>query len=163
MASHNSLKIIADLLQEEHGLCQQLLQALNAEFDALKQRDADLFNQVLTKKQAATAQLEQNETALFEILQVEGFSQSKDGLETFFSSLDDKSDQFGILHTWNELRKLIVECQNQNQINGRILNISLVNIQQALNLLNGRDANPGLYNDTGKSDDSDSNQSLAIA
>lgn len=163
-ASPESLQQISELLRHELALCQVLHQALLAEFEALKKRDdVSEFAEVIEQKHACVAQLETNEKGLFTLISAAGFDQTKQGLQAFLDSIDSRHDAFAIKPAWTELRTLIVECQRQNQVNGRILNISLINTQQALNLLSGRDANPSVYDNHGKTSDKDPNQSIAVA
>lgn len=163
-ASTASLKQVVELLQHELTLCQELLTILQREFDVLKRRgEVSEFDAVIQQKQECAAQLEKNELELFRIITADGFSQSKQGLQDFLDSIDVASDSHNIKPTWVELRTRIVECQRQNQVNGRILNISLINTQQALNLLCGRDISPPVYDNQGKATDKDSNHSIAIA
>ena len=163
MTTTAGLENIATLLKLEHSLCQQLHQALVAEYDALKQRDHESFDEIVLKKQEYASKLDDNEKALFDVLASEGFGHSQEGLQAFMDSLTDKPDPHDIKTIWSELHPVLQECQKQNQVNGRILNLSLINVQQAVNLLKGQSGNSGMYNNSGKVDGQDDNHSIAIA
>ena len=163
-ASTVSLKHVSELIQQELKLCQSLHDILLAEFAALKQRDdAASLDKVIQEKLECTLALEKNENDLFRIITAEGFTQSKQGLQDFLDSIESDSDTFNIKPAWLELRAMVVNCQRQNQVNGRILNISMINTQQALNLLSGREHNPPTYDNQGKTRDKDSSESIAVA
>jgi flagella synthesis protein FlgN len=163
MESHNSSQQIAQRLDQESQLCTRLLSALNAEHEALKLRDTSALDRAVQDKEACVSELEQNELALFQILSHCGFSNDTNGFQQYLDSLSGNDDPYNIRSRWKTLSGQIAECRQLNQVNGRILNASLANTQQLLNLLNGREPDVGTYKPSGKTDDGDNNHSLAIA
>lgn len=164
MESQKSLQQqMGALLEQESQLCTRLLSALNAELEALKLRDTSALEHAVEDKQGCVSALELNEQALFQLLSHSGFSGDANGFQQFLDSLAASGDPCNIRNQWEILNGKIAQCRDLNQVNGRILNVSMANTQQVLNLLNGRDPVTSSYNHSGKADDNDSNHSLAIA
>jgi flagellar biosynthesis/type III secretory pathway chaperone len=155
-------KVVGQLTQESN-LCRELLTALSDERTALERRDFDAFSQSVQTKQACAAGLEHSEQKLFHLMAGAGFSENRDGFMNFLESLDPGSDRSGIHDTWNQLHLLMTDCQKQNRINGQIINASMHNTQQALDILNGRDLHASTYDQSGKTSDNGDNASLVVA
>lgn len=161
--AHAVQQKIAKLLRQETALCSALITALNEERHALEKRDFDAFNQSVQDKQQCATDLDAVEKVLFQLLATAGFSENRSGFHQFLEVLQSEEDPLAIHALWDELHMLMTDCRKQNQINGQIINVSMVATQQTLNILNGRDLHSTTYDQSGKPTDIDGNHKLAIA
>lgn len=76
------------LLQAEHRAAKELLTILKKERAALVESDADVITTLTASKQPLIVQLEQLSRQREAIIQAEGFSSGKEGLEAFIANQD---------------------------------------------------------------------------
>jgi len=153
---------LSDLLKQALEAVEQLHRALREEYTALTSNNLPGFEASIQKKIAYTTQLESIEQTIFSLLRNAGFSWDKTGLNSYVDTLGSPAEKRGILRHWEKLREAILQCQNQNQINGRILNIASLNIRQALEVLTGQKSG-NTYNANGKASDGGKGDKIAIA
>jgi len=151
-----------DLLQQALVLVEHLHRALREEHSALSSNNLPEFEASIQKKIAHTTALETLEQTIFSLLRNAGFSWDRNGLTQYVNTLDSPEERRSILNYWEKLRDAIVQCQTQNQINGRILNIASLNIRQALEVLTGQKLG-NTYRADGKSNNGGGNDKIAIA
>jgi len=151
-----------DLFKQALDSVEQLLRALREEHSALTNNNLPAFEASVQKKIAHTAQLESIEQQIFSLMRNAGYGWDKAGLNQYVETLNSPAEKRGILRNWEKLRDVIQQCQTQNQINGRILNIASVNIRQALEVLTGQKAS-NTYSANRRSKDDDKSDKIAIA
>ena len=153
---------IKQLLKQALECVARLHNALREEHAALTSNNLTAFEISVEQKLQHTSELEQVEQQLFSLLRNAGYRWDKQGLTDYVASLSSPSERKTILRSWGNLRQAIVECQQQNQINGRVLNLASVNIRQALNILTGQDSQSKTYSADGKPD-KDGKTAIAVA
>jgi len=153
---------LSDLLKQALESVEQLHRALREEHTALTSNNLPAFEASIQKKIAHTSYLESIEQEIFSLLHNVGYSWDKSGLTNYVETLNSPAEKRSILRHWEKLRDAILQCQTQNQVNGRILNIASLNIRQALEVLTGHKSG-NTYSADGKAKDGGSNDKIAIA
>lgn len=148
MATTSSHSLLA-VLQAEHRVASQLLDILLSERDALRKSETDTISAMSAKKQPLTVQLEQLGRQREAILQSEGFSSGKDGLEAFIAN-QDTTQQTQLNTILEQLRSVGTACRDNNQINGGIVNVNRQYLHRAMSVLRGRDVNITSYGPGGE-------------
>ncbi|MGD8594779.1 MAG: flagellar protein FlgN [Gammaproteobacteria bacterium] len=152
-----------EVFQQQFKATKLLLKTLKQEYRCLSTNDITALEGIIANKQQCASELEQYEKRLFNLLTDANYESNNQGLKAFLQDIQAKAD-FSTLHNaWNVLFKTILECNEQNVINARIINSASVNIKQALNLLNGRSADNELYEKTGKTTDGGNSQTFTTA
>ena len=83
------------------------------------------------------------------IIQAEGFSSGKGGLEEFIYNQDvAEAEQLYTLMI--KLKTIAFECQEQNQLNGGIVNVNRQYLHKAMSILRGRDMEVTAYGPGGE-------------
>lgn len=154
---------MVEVFQQQFNATKLLLKTLKLEYDCLSSNDITALEGIIATKQKCTSELEQYEKTLFNLLTDASYEANNQGLKTFLQDTKSNSE-FSTLHNaWNVLFKTILECNEQNVVNARIINTASINIRQALNLLNGRNATNELYEKSGKTRDGGNSQSFTTA
>ena len=151
-----------DLLKQALESVEHLHRALREEHTALTSNNLPGFEAAIQKKVAHTSTLENLEKNIFSLLRNAGYSWDKSGLNDYVETLDSPAEKRSILRQWEKLRDAIIQCQTQNHINGRILNIASLNIRQALEVLTGQKSG-NTYSADGKPQEGGNNDKIAIA
>lgn len=154
---------IKSLLQEAVLQAKQLNIALQAEHSALNRNSLGAFEKAIEAKLLHAKNIELVEQQLFSLLKNSGYNWDKEGINQYIKTLNSPAEQRSTLKLWSNLVETVKACQQQNQINGRILNIASVNIRQALDILTGRDPNSKTYSASGKTNKDSKNNSIAVA
>jgi flagella synthesis protein FlgN len=148
MATTSSLSLFS-VLQAEHRVVSQLLELLMGEREALRKSESDTITAMTAKKQPLTVQLEQLGRQREAILQSQGFSSGKDGLEAFIEN-QPLEQQAVLKNVLEQLRKTAKACRDNNQINGGIANVNRQYLHRAMSVLRGRDSNITSYGPGGE-------------
>lgn len=140
---------LRSVLQAEQHTAAQLLEILTAERESLVKSDADAMAVMSANKQPLLSQLEQLGHQRESILQAEGFSSGKDGLEAFIvNQTNQEARQLNKLLA--KIRITAQECRDNNQINGGIVNVNRQYLHRAMSVLRGRDMNITSYGPGGE-------------
>ncbi|RKZ88486.1 MAG: flagellar protein FlgN [Gammaproteobacteria bacterium] len=137
------------VLQAEQYTASQLLEILTAEREALMKSESDVIEKMTANKHPLTVQLEQLGRQREAILQAEGFSADKDGLEAFIANQNDVVAQ-QLQSLLKQLRETAYACRDNNQINGGIVNVNRQYLHRAMSVLRGRDMNITSYGPGGE-------------
>ena len=136
---------------------------LEQEYKILNANDVTAFENIVKQKQLCAAKLEQNEKLLFTILAKHGFNNNNEGLKQLLAQTENDSAFRSLHESWSELLKSTLECNQQNIINARVINLASVNVRRTLKILNGQSDHAETYAQDGKSVDGSGNQSITIA
>ena len=137
------------MLQAEHPTAKELLTILKKERAALVASDADVMTTLTASKQPLIVQLEQLSRQREAIIQAEGFSSGKEGLEAFIANQDvAEAEQLYTLMI--KLKTIAFECHEQNQLNGWIVNVNRQYLHKAMSILRGRDMEVTAYGPGGE-------------
>lgn len=147
--SMTSLQKLHSILQAEQTTASQLLAMLKYERSALTKSDVDAMTDLTAKKQPLVVTLEQLGRQRETLLQAEGFSAGKDGLAAFIANQTEQHSR--ILNSMVDGLKITAKaCREHNQVNGGIVNVNRQYLQQAMNILRGRDMAPSAYGPGGE-------------
>lgn len=137
-----------DLLQlfiDDIGTASRLLELIDAEFQALGERDLPRLEKVLDEKIPLLSILDQHGSLRSKLLSAEQLSHDRTGLEAFASRHPNGAD---MLTRSDELALLLERCREANQRNGRLIRASQASVQSVLGILRGGET-PGLYDSRG--------------
>jgi len=157
------LNSIPELLLRAINHINLLHQSLQNEHQALSSNNLNAFERSVENKISHTSDLETIEKSLYSNLNKAGFKMDKKGVADYIATLNQKSDRKNISALWKKMSHALLECQQQNKINGRILNMASVNIRQALDILTGKRGNSKTYSSSGKQSKGDNSNSIAVA
>ena len=118
---------LLSLLQNIQNLSQQLLDCLLLEKQALDNNQLQELTKISNQKQTLLEQLDQLD-------KLRAANTTDKNFNTFIANSKNQP----LIKQWNSTREIIAACQQQNEINGRLLNRrSMVN-QDILSILSGR-------------------------
>lgn len=150
---------LLDLFHEDIGHAEQLLELVEAEFQALSEHDLPRLQQILTDKQPLLASLDQHGKNRTQILLGLELSADRAGL----LALAERSDQGDTLVAASDrLSTLLESCQSANLRNGRVIRSSQKSTETMLGILRGNET-PSLYDSSGGTAKTDSKRPLSQA
>lgn len=136
-----------NVLRQEAEEVERLLEALNREHEVLLSRDTDAISAVVAEKEEALGRLNALAGQRKALLKQAGYSDDKAGFSAFL-----ESDSSGTMtELWHSLEEGLRACQQQNQINGMMLESSRQQTEQMLQLLLGHGHKTELYDQRGSS------------
>jgi len=144
-----SLQQLKAILVAEYETASQLVEILKNEREALTQSDTDVMNKRSVEKQPLVVKLEQLGRQREAVLQVEGFSSGKDGLDAFIEN-QTAQDATELNRIVKSVKLVAQACRDNNQINGGIVNVNRQYLQKAMSILRGRDVNATSYGPGGE-------------
>lgn len=134
------------ILSREGELVGELAAILAQEHELLARQNAEGLDEVVAAKESKLQELGDWAEKRSEVLAEAGYSSSKEGFQSFL-----QSDVSGRLHElWQPVETALRECQYQNQVNGKLLDIGKQQAQELLSLLLGREGGGNeLYDQSG--------------
>lgn len=139
--------------------CQTLLALLDEEQLALKERDADKLAGIIDKKAVPLDRLEQSAKLRTQWSQADKPGKTPEAWNGMIETLANTS----IKQRWEELKTLSRQCQEKNEVNGKILVRNQQVFGRLLELIRGQTAAPNLYDAIGKSKASHYSQKVGEA
>lgn len=130
---------------EDIGTAQQLLQLIDAEFQALTDRDLPLLESILGSKQSLLALLHQHGGERHQALSSRQLSPDRAGLQALASQLPEGDE---VLVRSDELGALLEQCKVANLRNGRLIRANQATVGSVLGILRGAET-PSLYDSRG--------------
>lgn len=130
---------------EDIGTAQQLLQLIDAEFQALTDRDLPLLESILGSKQSLLALLHQHGGERHQALISRQLSPDRTGLQALASQLADGDE---VVARSDELGALLEQCKVANLRNGRLIRANQATVGSVLGILRGGET-PSLYDSRG--------------
>lgn len=158
MAAHPGPQL-AKLLDREIVAAQTLLEALQQETDALG-RDPEALEQAALRKQELVENMEQLHRQRCALLAAAGCAASRSGMERFVARYDL---QQRLQQRWQRLLELTENCRDANLSNGAVVEISRLQLRQALALLHGQSPQTVMYDASGESQAAGTSRVLAKA
>ena len=127
---------IPNLLQQQFDSTSSLTAVINDEYQALIKRDSDLLNSLVLEKQKLLELIEQQDNLIQQHPDAKLLTQKSDvEINTILDSIKQK----------------FLDCQQQNAVNGELIEMSLRTTQHLTNVLNqAKAANSLTYNAKGK-------------
>ena len=134
------------LLKREAECVEALALTLVQEYETLKRHDADNLDKVVGLKEQQLNEMNTLAAERAALLQQAGFSADKSGFTTAL-----EADTTGTLRSlWQNVEEGLEKCQQQNQLNGKLLDVSKQQTQELLSLLLGKESSgSGLYDQRG--------------
>ncbi|MBB6523504.1 flagella synthesis protein FlgN [Pseudoteredinibacter isoporae] len=157
-AASASTLAIADLVDQDLTSSLALLHLLEKEQEALQERDHEYLRELLEEKTSLLNTLDAGSVQRAEILRE--LQQPND--QYAWESLIDAMGDADLKDHWQSLKDTIAQCQQLNEINGKIIARSQQTVQSLMQLLRGQDANQNLYTASGQTNSSGSINSSAI-
>lgn len=154
---------IKQLLLQAIDRIEKLHLSLEEEYRALSSNNLNAFERSVESKIVHTGDLETIEKSIFSLLKNSGFKMNKQGVADYVATFRSNADKKNITTLWKQMSEALLKCQQQNQVNGRILNMASVNIRQALEILTGKRGAPKTYSSQGKQSKGNNSSSIAIA
>lgn len=136
---------LLDLFTTDIGTSERLLELIDAEFQALTERDLPRLDSLLNDKQPLLALLQQHGSERSRLLQSAGLSADHAGLSALAAG-SDIGEQ--LLARSEELSALLQRCQEANLRNGRLIRANQASVGSILGILRGGET-PGLYDSRG--------------
>jgi flagella synthesis protein FlgN len=128
-------------LRQDISACQTLLTLLDNERQALKARDPQQLEDVIQNKTALLLHLEQSAKQRGQWVSVAGTKQKSEALWLEqLRKLDPVLER-----TWGEFKDLLKVCQEQNEINGKLLARNQQVFERLLAIVRGQGENSPLY------------------
>jgi flagella synthesis protein FlgN len=133
-------------LIEDTGTARTLLELTNAEYQALAERDLSGLEQLLTQKQALLALLGQHGTLRSQALTKAQLSADRSGLMAFVA---DSNAAQEIMDQAEQLDAILEACRSANERNGKLIRANQSAVGSMLQLLQGSNQTPDLYDRRG--------------
>ncbi|MCV6620875.1 MAG: flagellar protein FlgN [Cellvibrionaceae bacterium] len=136
---------IADLVDQDLTSSLALLHLLEKEQEALQERDHEYLRELLEEKTALLNTLDSGSLQRAEILKELQQPNDQFAWESLIEAMgdDDLKDH------WQSLKDTIAQCQQLNEINGKIIARSQQTVRSLMQLIRGEDGKQGLYNASG--------------
>lgn len=148
MATTSQQRVL-EILRKEVDCAGELLDVLHREQEALGQRDADTVEGVVTEKQAVIGRLEELQGERLGLMDEGGYTRDSEGMAALVVAAPEALSA-DLDNAWQDFEERLQRCQEQNQVNGQVLESSIRQTRQALSILVGGGATEsGLYNRDG--------------
>lgn len=135
-------------LSEDTGIARQLLELIDAEYQALAERRLADLEKLLSAKQPLLALLAQHTSQRGQILGERGLGNDRQGLEAFAHAAPEADD---ILAVAAELEDVLEACRTANERNGRLIRTNQAAVASTLEIFQRSNQAPGLYDRRGGS------------
>lgn len=129
-------------LDQDIAAAARLLELTGHELQALEQRDLETLEQLLEEKQPLLAQLAEHGRQRSQLMHELNLSNDRTGLQALASQSGHGAE---LLASADRLGQLLEDCQNANQVNGRIIRSSQSSLNSVLDILRGSPAGADLY------------------
>ncbi|MFD2643313.1 flagella synthesis protein FlgN [Pseudomonas japonica] len=136
---------LLQLIEEDIGPAEQLLQLLRDEYVALHGRDMPTLENILAYKQSLVVLLDQHGRRRSELLASIGLTPDRAGVEVL-ASQSHLGPQ--LLQQLDVLGNLLNECKSVNERNGESIVLQQATTANQIRILNGGEA-PSLYDSRG--------------
>lgn len=137
---------LLEQLADDIGIARQLLELIDQEFAALGDRNLADLEAILAKKQPLLALLGQHGAQRSQWLTGQQLSPDRAGLEAAASRSDRGAT---ILEQAQLLEAELESCRSANERNGRLIRANQSALGGMLNILQGKDDTPDLYDNRG--------------
>ena len=122
MASRINIEKVVESILNLQTLCTTFLNVLYKEFNAVEKLDPDALINCANEKQQLIEQLASQESLIrTEINPFQFTAPLQELLRSFIATIEDQHSKANLNSNIENLSKLLVECKNQNQINGKII------------------------------------------
>lgn len=140
----------------------ELLELLQSEKQLLVNRDFDTFAAVLERKHALLTVLDAQTKLRLNLLTSRKLSSDETGMQ----ALIEQQPEYGretLIANWADLKKIVMKCNRQNEVNAKIAHRAQTTSRQILNILKGAPISTNLYGKSGTAKGSDAGLSITRA
>lgn len=137
---------LLQLFNDDIGTASQLLELIDAEFQALTDRDLPRLETILAGKQPLLSVLSQHGGQRNALLTTLKLTPDQAGLNALASQSPLGSE---LLERGGELSELLERCQAGNTRNGRLIRVNQTAVSGMLGILRGSSDTPNLYDSRG--------------
>jgi flagellar biosynthesis/type III secretory pathway chaperone len=134
-------------LEDTSGYARHLATLLELERVALVTRDAHELKNLTEKKRHSVACLEMQEHRRKALMQRHGYGTDIQDIEDYLRTHDAHDEP---KPKWEQLIRLLNDCQHNNRINGAILNANRHCVERAIHILQGENSQTTLYTPSGQ-------------
>jgi flagellar biosynthesis/type III secretory pathway chaperone len=139
---------LLDILKQEAGCAGELLDVLRGEQEALGNHDPEALEVVVAEKQALIGRLEALQTDRLALMEQGNYSRDSEGMAALVAAAPEKLAG-DLTDVWQAFEEKLDLCQDQNQVNGQVLDATMRHTREALSLLLGGGMETELYNRDG--------------
>jgi flagellar biosynthesis/type III secretory pathway chaperone len=141
---------IADQLQSQIETVKKLLENIRLQRQAIAENTVTDFEDASAEQQHLVINIEQNFNNFLQLLKTSGYQDSSGNITHFLESFPDKNS-YHLVELWGNLQAITKECMEENQVNGRIINICKQQSEGTLQIMLGQSPQVELYDPSGKS------------
>lgn len=125
----NTQEFLSTAISHEVNLCNELYELLAEEQKLLEKQDIDKINELLKEKSSVLNQLEQSAERRLSVFGIKV-------IHNHHSKLFEQQIQSNglLMSQWQKLKDAMTRCKTQNEINGRIIELSQKSIDRTINL-----------------------------
>ncbi len=134
------------LLKQDIVDLTSLKSLLEQEKITLTTRNTQKINQLADVKSRTVAQLESRAKQKAKLMSSSGLGIRPGQVEEKLSTLNDQE----LMALWEDSRKQLHECQQQNAVNGSIISQSRQRVTKLMSIIRGQNKTPNLYGQQGK-------------
>lgn len=149
-------------IDQDLQTCDNLLQLLKAERQALDERNFALLEEIIYQKSTALQSLENSANQRAVWLRDNPAGATDTPLEDQWTQLLDQAAP-QLVARWETLRTRLAECQATNDVNGRILSRKQATYAQLLKVMRGQTESANLYSPKGSAGSRPPGQPLGSA
>ncbi len=155
-----NIQLLRDMLAQDSAAVSQLKSLLLNERELLEQRKLAGMQDIVAQKDQLLGNLAFTAKQRAQLLRTLGLSTDLAG---WISFLERDPTTRALVPEWQRLTEHFVECQEANEVNGRMINRSKQTLTQLLNLIRGQVAAPSLYTQKGSTTNHNSSYTVAKA
>ena len=137
-----------DYLDRQLQDAQALLELLGNEREALSGNDGEAIEAFAASKYRLAREVETATQQCNQLLEQSGFDTNKSGIEKFFQSCGEPHAT-AFSSRWKECQDILLQCQQENRVNGKLIDSSKRRIKQAISILQGQPVDEELYGKRG--------------
>ena len=160
--THATIQTVHQLLENSIRITDELLSLLEQERSHLQQRNHSAMPPLLEQKQQLMSQLEQGAELRQQWL-AHTPQQAEQTQEERWSTLLTQLGGPTLGKLWETFKDKLVACQQDNEVNGKMIGRGQQSIRQLLTLLKGQIETPTLYNQSGNTQSHNLSQTVVKA
>lgn len=127
----------------------QLIALLERERNALSNQSAKELEVTACEKRQLADLIDKQTIDCTQRLDVEGYGAGPKAISTYIEQADEEL-RAELSSQWQSIQENLSRCQNENRVNGRVLQSSQQRIKQAIDILHGQTPDGELYGRAGK-------------
>jgi len=126
---NNVVEFLQSAMNHELELCKTIHELLLSEQQLLEKQKSDELAKILTEKSNLINELEASTARRFSVFGIKVIHKNPQRL--FESRIQSTP---ALMTTWQQLKEKMFSCQTQNQVNGRIIELSRQSVARTMNL-----------------------------